>query len=141
MKTIRKNASLRYLEFIKDLKNIIELNEDISISNLTDKHRIARGQLKNLNGLKIIKQISPRRFKWIGNMPTLKMAKEILEFQKNIEKNRRQYLNIQWEQKQIDFKSPVIKKIKKEVLPTEVKAQNKNYSFSLFWGLIKINKS
>lgn len=140
MKTIRKNASLRYLEFIKDLRNQIELNKEISINDLTSKHKIATGQLKNLNELKIIKKISPKKYKWIGAVPTLKMANKILEFQKNIVRNIKPCLINEVLQTKIDFKKPdpdksSITKIK------EIKVEKQNYTLSILWGLIKIQKS
>lgn len=121
VKRVRKNPHLRYFEFLKDLKKQIDSKDEVSINDLATKHKIAKGQLMNLIDLKIIKKLSPRKFKWIAKRATLEMAKEIIKYQRD---------------RNFKIKKPIVK-----IVNPSTEVNKKNYSFSILWGLIKIKKS
>lgn len=125
---VRANSKFRYFDFLKDVKLLIDENKYISFNDLAEKHKIARGQLLFMTELNIVKKISPKNFKWIGRKPSLEMANLILECQRKKYSNIKPITNIQ--------KPRTI-----NVYPEKIKQKNSSLSFSLFWGLIKIQKT
>jgi hypothetical protein len=126
---VRANSKFRYLDFLKDVKMLIDENKYISFNDLAEKHKIARGQLLFMTELNIIKKISPKNFKWIGRKPSLEMANLILECQ------RKKYSNINKPITNIPRPKAI------NVFPEKIKPKYSSLSFSLFWGLIKIQKT
>ena len=165
-KIIKRGADLRVLEFLKDLQNNIYDSNIIYLNQMARKHKIGMCYGTSLIDLKIIKRVSPQKYLWLGNNPSLIMAKKILKHYSTKYKNV-----IENEQIEIKFKEPVKRKYTKrqDIKQTEEKSkdnkpskprtttnttsyefrgfshipktENNIYSLNILWGLIKIQKS
>jgi hypothetical protein len=132
-KIIKRGADLRVFEFLKDLHNNVNNPNFIGLNSTAKKYKIGTCYGPTLKSLKIIKSISFKKYIWLAGKPTLLMSKKILKhYSENKDKNI-----LENEQVKINFDKPAKRKYNKK----EIKFEKQNYSFSILWGLIKIQKS
>jgi Ni,Fe-hydrogenase I large subunit len=100
---IKRGADLRVLEFLKDLQNNIYDSNIIYLDQMARKHKIGTCYGKSLVDLKIIKRLGNKNYLWLGNNPSLIMARKILKYYRE-----HKYKNaIENKQIEIKFKEPV----------------------------------
>jgi hypothetical protein len=147
---LRSGVKQKYTAYLNEMYKLTQNNEFIHVNNLCESFKIGTRINIILQNEKIIKKLGQGKYIWISKKPTIEMVDRVIEIQrymstKGINKNT---LN---NQKEIDFEKPVKKPIEKpvvrilnptkEIINSEIKAENKKYSFSIFWGLVKIQKS
>lgn len=134
----------KYNAFLNIFYKKIENDEFINMNLLLSTYKVGRQVSPILQSEKIIKKIAHQKYIWIGKKPSSQMVDLIIEKSRFYSFERSQ----ETKQTEIDFKTSVTKPIKKPAIEKysvtkikELKEQKQNYSFSLFWGLVKINKS
>ena len=151
---LRTGVKAKYTAYLNELYKQIKNNDVILMNDLTASYNIGKQASTILQSEKIIKKISRNKYIWIGRKPSSEMIDVMIE---KARKNsyERLYPTKEIGQKKIDFKTPVEKPIEKPVVKTvvriinqskpaiksEIKFEKQNYSFSILWGLIKIQKS
>jgi hypothetical protein len=135
----------KYTFFLKEVYRQIQENEYIYMNRVCCDFKIGRHIPTILKEEKIIKKNSVNKYSWIGKKPSLQMVNLILK-KGRIYCDKSRYLSKETGQKEINFKTSVTKLIKKPVVKivnpsTKIIEQKQNYSFSILWGLIKIQKS
>lgn len=136
MKISKQESIRRLYYFLFELYDITK-NDYVKLNliELTAKHKIGQISANTLVNNKIVlkqKHEKSNTYKWNSIRPNYKMVEKI--HQKNLEKSRR-YAE---ERKKLDVKSePISVTTKTEIVKPKVEIKQK--SFSLFWGLIKLN--
>ena len=142
---LRTGVKAKYTAYLNEIYKQIENDECINMNLLTSMYNIGKQASPILQSEKIIKKITKGKYIWIGKRPSSQMVDLIIE-KARMSSFERLYPAKETGQKQIDFKTPVTKPIQKPVVKIlnqskpEIKIQKHNYSFNMFWGLIKINK-
>ena len=143
---VKSNAEFRYLNFLKELNFLLKNNQYVSFNELVKKHKIARGLLASMQELKIVKKLSPRKFKWVGKKPSLEMANEILKNQRDrvgfravqIRNRTRKPRTITKEiSNEIKVASSTPRKIRTPRKVSTLKPAEKIIKISIFWGFLK----
>ena len=151
---LRTGVKAKYTAYLNEIYKMIENDECINMNLLTSMYNIGKQASPILQSEKIIKKITKGKYIWIGKKPSSQMVDMIIE-KARMSSFERLYPSKETGQKEIDFKTSIEKPVEKpEVKPvvriinprktkikTEVKVEKKNYSFSILWGLIKIQKS
>ena len=147
---LRTGVKAKYTAYLNELYKQIKNDDVILMNDLTASYNIGKQASTILQSEKIIKKISRNKYIWIGKKPSTEMIDVMIE---KARKNsyERLYPTKETGQKQIDFKAPIAKPIEKPVvkiinqskpaIKPEIKFEKQTYSFSIFWGLIKIQKS
>jgi hypothetical protein len=140
----------KYTNFLNEVYTTLQDNNYINMNIICCDFKIGRQIPTMLTRQKIIKIIGRNKYIWIGKKPSSQMVNLIIE-KARIYCAESKYKQKKTGQKEIDFKTPVIKPVFKPVEkpivrilnPTnkEVKIEKQNYSFSILWGLVKIQKS
>ncbi len=131
MKTKEQN----HLEFLKELKSILEVTSYFSMSALCDKHKVGNEVIKALQDGKIIENQGQSGrgsvWKWKSNvLPNEKMAQELINRAIII---KRGY----YETRKDKAQEEVTDKKDKKVI---VEKPSPTKKISILWGLIKIEK-
>lgn len=129
----KNGVTIRYYICLKELHHQITNNELSNIESVCTFYKVSRGIPSFLQSAKIIKKLGQGSYKWIGEKPTVEMAETIIELArlKSLQYEKKEKV------KEIENDEPVVKILNAS---TEVKEQKKNWSFSIFWGLIKFKK-
>lgn len=157
---LRTGVKAKYTAYLNELYIRINNDEIILMNELTSSYKIGKQASPILQSQKIIKKLSRNKFIWIGKKPNSEMVDMIIE-NARINSYEKTYPTKEIGQKEIDFKTPVTKPIEtvipkpvEKVIPKPVvrimnpsiksnpiKEEKKNIEFSIFWGLIKFQKS
>jgi hypothetical protein len=142
---LRTGVKAKYTAYLNEIYKQIQNDEYINMNLLTSMYNIGKQASPILQSEKIIKKISKGKYIWIGKRPSSQMVDLIIE-KARMSSFERLYPAKETGQKQINFNKPVNKPIQKPVVKilnpsTEVKEQKQTYTFSIFWGLINIQKS
>ena len=147
---LRTGVKAKYTAYLNEIYKQIENDEYLNMNLLTSMFNIGKQASPILQSEKIIKKISKGKYIWIGKKPSSQMVDRIIE-RARMSSFERLYPSKETVQKEIDFKTPIEKPVSKPVvriinqrktkIKPEVKVEKKNYSFSILWGLIKIQKS
>lgn len=137
---LRSGVKQKYTAYLQEMYRLTQANEIIHVNDLCSNFKIGTRINIILQNEKIIKKLGQGRYIWISKKPNNEMVDRIIEIQRYmstevINKNSL----IQKNEVQRTIEKPVVRILN----PTkqEVKIENKNYSFSILWGLIKIEKS
>lgn len=136
MKISKQEAKKRLYRFLIELYDITK-NDYVKLRlvELTARHKIGQISINTLVNNKIVlkqKHGKNNMYKWNSIRPNYKMVEKILDL--NLEKSRK----YSQERKKLDIKSePIAVTPKTKNVKPKVEAKQK--SFSLFWGLIKLN--
>ena len=134
---LRTGVKAKYTAYLNEIYRQIENDECINMNLLTSMYNIGKQASPILQSEKIIKKITKGKYIWIGKRPSSQMVDLIIE-KARMSSFERLYPAKEIPQKKMDVRKPVVKIINPS---TEAKEQKQNYSFSIFWGLIKIQKS
>lgn len=150
-KKLRTGVKAKYTAYLDDLYIRINNNEIILMNDLISSYKISKQLSAILQSKKIIKKLSRHKYIWIGKKPSPEMVDMIIEVSRI---NAYNYQPKEVGQKEINFRTPIVKLNNKPVTKpvtkplvkiikpsTKIKEQKQNYSFSILWGLIKIQKS
>lgn len=127
-----------YLDFLIDLKSMLEVTQFVSVSKLANKHGISQNVTMALQRGGIIKNNGGKsrgaKWEWSTKVnPNLRMAAELINRSTMIKKEYDQsYVDKPVEEKLVKKRQPRTKKV--EVPVTRAK------KISILWGLIKIEK-
>jgi hypothetical protein len=135
----------KYTFFLNEVYRQIQDNKYVYMHSICCDFKIGRHIPTILKQENIVKSNGINKYIWIGKKPSLQMANLIIE-KGRIYCDKTKYLIKETGQKEINFKTPVTKLIKKPSVKivnpsTKLIEQKQNYSFSILWGLIKIQKS
>ena len=139
---LRSGVKQKYTAYLNEMYKLTQNNEVIHVNNLCSSFKIGTRVNIILQNEKIIKKLGQSRYIWISKKPTSEMVDRVIEIQRYMSTkgiNKNTLIN----QNQIEFEKPVEKPIVRILNPTnkEVKIEKQNYSFSILWGLVKIQKS
>lgn len=139
---LRIGVKPKYTAYLNHIYEQIQNNNVVNMNLLTSMFNIGKQASPILQSEKIIKKISKGKYIWIGKKPSSQMADLIIERARFIQFERL-YPSKETGQKEIQFNKPVVKILnqRKPVIKSEIKVEKQNYYFSIFWGLIKIQKS
>jgi hypothetical protein len=130
---LRSGVRAKYVAYLHEMYRLIERNESIGLNEVCASYKIGNRASAILQKEKIIKKIALGRYIWIGKKPSLDMVDMM------IEKARQDSYKKILKDKEVKIEKPFVSILKP--IKQEVKIENKNYSFSILWGLIKIQKS
>lgn len=125
-----------YLDFLIDLKSMLEVTQFVSVAKLANKHGITQNVTMALQRGNIIKNNGGRsrgaRWEWSTKVnPNLHMAAELINRSSMIKKEYDEsYVSMSVKEKVVKKRQPRIKKVEAPV--------SKSKSISILWGLIKI---
>jgi hypothetical protein len=143
---LRTGVKAKYTAYLNEIYKQIKNDEYINMNLLTSMYNIGKQASPILQSEKIIKKISKGKYIWIGKRPSSQMVDLIIE-RARMSSFERLYPANETGQKEINFNKAVNKPIQKPVVKIlnerkpEIKIEKQNYSFSIFWGLINIQKS
>ena len=130
------NLEERYTNYLNELYKNFENNEYVDLYSATLKYKNGTQFSAILQHLKIIKKIEQKKFIWIGRKPSKQMVIKLIQ-------ESRLYNSLAVN-KYLDINKPITNIPKPRtinVYPEKIKQKNSSLSFTLFWGLIKIQKT
>jgi len=146
----RTGTVIKYYQCISEMNQKMAQGPINNIQQICNHFNISKRIPAILQEQKIVRKLSKRNYIWIGKKPSIDMAEKILEISRIKSLNYSKGIKAKG-QREIQFEKPVVKilnPIKKEIKPEikseikqEIKVEKQNYTFSILWGLIKIQKS
>ena len=137
----REKVEQRYLEFLQDLKSVLELTSNVSIHKIMIKHKVSKTSSVTLLEAGIISKVGTKgsavKWYWTSEViPNLKMAAMVTD-------QNAAYIKRMAEAKALKELKVEPITVKQSELPfedVEKVEKNQGVEVSIFWGLFKYKK-